>query len=84
MLVNPQKADLSDDIAKCLVKFKYRKEGFTGQDYLSERGGAKVEVIVSGYGNKDTKPGSNFTVGEKPGLNYLKCQNDPKAVLSEK
>jgi hypothetical protein len=90
MLANPQRADLSDEIAKCLVKFKYRKEGYTGQDYLNEHGGSRILVNVSGYGNKDTKPGSNFvlenvkTHKDTPGLNYLKCQNDPKAVLSEK
>jgi hypothetical protein len=88
MLINPQKADLSDDIAKCLVKFKYEKEGYTGQDYLSSHKG--VNINVSGFGNPDTKPGSNYvrqdmkTGKDTPGLNYLKCQNDPKAVLSEK
>ncbi|MDR2748902.1 MAG: hypothetical protein LBB10_03325 [Bifidobacteriaceae bacterium] len=87
MLVNPLRQDFSDYIAKCLVKFKYESEGYTGQDYLRENGTGVT--LASGFGTSDTQIGDDdeivYTNGKRvSGFNYLKCQNDPKAALSEK
>jgi hypothetical protein len=88
MLVNPQRTDMNDNIAQCLIKFKYEENGYTGEDYLKDTKG--IKVYPSGYGDKNTMPGSDNEVYDKktkkqvPGLNYLKCENDPIGMLSQK
>jgi hypothetical protein len=87
MLVNPTRQDLSDYIARCLVKYGYEEPGFTGQDWLVKNRNGKTNV--SGFGNADTEPGSGGTIRGEDGkyvsaVNSTKCENDPKVALSEK
>ncbi|MDR2799174.1 MAG: hypothetical protein LBB07_00935, partial [Bifidobacteriaceae bacterium] len=86
ILVNPDRDDTSNLSAQCLTKLGYAPQGYSGQEYLSDNGG---RVNASGYGKPEDQLGSNashMTSDGKviPGIDWLKCQNDPKVVLSEK
>ncbi|MDR3116450.1 MAG: hypothetical protein LBT91_01225 [Bifidobacteriaceae bacterium] len=95
MLWNPQKKDLLNESALCLVKLGYEQPGYTGAEFKAQFGGPDGAIAAGGdFGNENDTPGQRDerqyeNKAEKidvrlPSRVYNVCALNPESVLGNK